>query len=179
MLEPANVSVSERERVYGRSWHSRCHTGKVDDFAVASPHSEAGEIFMNKIREHVEAEYLGMGISTPEGRYHRFNGLDVHQTRSYVRISCQSYLERVLQTHGWDTDDKQPSVNVVPLRPDRQEMLMNLEGPQDTSPEAKALERECGFPYKSVLGELIYPFVLGATQKSAVKKYCTLDTLVI
>ena len=26
--------------------------------------------------------------------------------------------------------------------------------------EANALELECGFPYKSVLGELIYPFVL-------------------
>ena len=62
--------------------------------------------------------------------------------------------------NGWDTDDKQPSVNMVPLWPDRQEMLMNLEGPPDTSPEAKALEHECGFPYKSMLGELIYPFVL-------------------
>jgi hypothetical protein len=37
-----------------------------------------------------------------QGILSSFNGVDIDQRREYVKVSCQSYLARLLQTHGWD-----------------------------------------------------------------------------
>jgi hypothetical protein len=30
----------------------------------------------------------------------RYNGVDIQQTRDYVKLSCSTYIKWVLQTHG-------------------------------------------------------------------------------
>ena len=140
---------------------------QVDDFASGAANRRAAERFMEIVQSHVKAEFVGMGIELPEGRYQRFNGIDVFQTRDYVKLSAESYIDRMLQTHGWD-DEKHSHRNpkraeqskVVPLNPAIANRLMTLEGPKENTIEAKELAKGNGFSYRNVIGELIYAYVI-------------------
>ena len=133
---------------------------QVDDFASGSASQAGADLFMTTVQKHVEAEFVGMGIVTEQGQYQRFNGIDIFQTRDYVKIGCESYLDRMLQTHGWDAPRKSDPHNIVPLRPDTTDDLMKVEGPPEKSPEAKQLAYNHGFKYRNVLGELVYAYVI-------------------
>ena len=63
---------------------------QVDDFASAAADQETARKFIDVIQSYVEAEFDGMGIKTPEGYYEQYNGLDVLQTRNYVKIGWES-----------------------------------------------------------------------------------------
>ena len=86
-------------------------------------------------------------------------------------MHAKAYLERFLQTHGWDTksDNKKNGTfftdsmkSLKPLSPlsyDCLEQLFNHIGPKEHSPEAIALEKTAGFSYRTVLGELMYAYI--------------------
>ena len=121
---------------------------------------ETAELFLQKLREFVATEYHAMGIETPNGIYERYNGIDVIQTRDYVKLGCESYIDRFLQTHGWDKPAVKDSSKAVPLNPDKVNHLMGLEGPKEKTAEAKELASKHGFSYRNLLGELIYAYVI-------------------
>ena len=133
---------------------------QVDDFASGAASEETAKKFIDLVREHVNAEYAGMGIETSQGVYQRFNGLDVFQTRDYVKIGCESYIDRMLQTHGWDNPRRKDSHLSVPVSAATAEKLQTLEGPTEKSVEAKLLEKAHGFSYRNVLGELMCAYVI-------------------
>ena len=138
---------------------------QVDDFAAGAAAKETAEKFMSIVRTHVEAEYAGLGIELPEGYFQRYNGIDVHQTRDYVKLCAESYIDRMMQTHGWDSpkmSDRTPAdpAKAVPLNPSVTNRLMTLTGPNEKTVEANELAKKNGFSYRNVLGELIYAYVI-------------------
>ena len=138
---------------------------QVDDFAAGAASIATAKKFITVLRKHVEAECAGMGIEMPEGYYQRYNGIDFHQTRDYIKLSAESYIDRMLQTHGWDSPKQSavPTTDVtkaVPLNPAIANKLMTLEGPPEKSIEAMAISKANGFSYRNVLGELIYAYVI-------------------
>ena len=133
---------------------------QVDDFAIGATHERGPNLFIEKIREHVAAEFSAMGAETDEGMYERFNGLDVLQTRDYIKLGCESYIDRVLKSHGWDTPTAKDPENLVPIRPEVTDKLMLLKGPHEKTEEAKALQRKHHFSYRNLLGELVYAYVI-------------------
>ena len=134
---------------------------QVDDFAAGAPNQTTAEQFIKIIQEHVRAEFAGMGVELPEGVHQRYNGIDIFQTKDYIKVGAESYIDRMLQTHGWDAPGKHESdPNPVPLRDSSVNRLMNLQGPPEKSPEAKQLAIDNGFSYRNVLGELIYAYVI-------------------
>ncbi len=135
---------------------------QVDDFASAAADKAIAEEFIAELRKHVEAEFAGMGIETDSGMYQRYNGIDIFQARDHVIVSCESYLDRLFQTHGWDNPrhaDKEPE-KAVPLNPAVAARLQKLEGPKEKTAEAQEIARRHGFAYRNVLGELIYAYVI-------------------
>ena len=93
----------------------------------------------------------------------RYNSLDVHQMHDYVKLSCETYIDRVLQMHGWETPGAHESNchDLVLITPDASNALMQLApGPAEDTLEHGALEQEVGFSYRQVLGELIYTYVV-------------------
>ena len=135
---------------------------QVDDFASAAADKVIAEQFITELRKHVEAEFAGMGIETSSGMYQRYNGIDIFQARDYVMVSCESYLDRVFQTHGWDNPrhhEKEPE-KAVPLNPTVAARLQQLEGPKEKTPEAQQIAKRHGFTYRNLLGELIYAYVI-------------------
>ena len=133
---------------------------QVDDFAAGSADKQTADTFFQILRQHVECEYNAMGVKTEEGMYERYNGIDIIQTRDYVKVGCESYIDRMLLSHGWENPSKKTPETTVPINPRVVDGLMQLEGPPDKSVEAKALAKEHGFSYRNVLGELIYAYVI-------------------
>ena len=135
---------------------------QVDDFAIASESRAAAEKFIGVINSHVTTSSLGIGSPTDNGITARYNGIDVHQTRDYIKLNCETYLDRVLQTHGWDQPSPRESdrFDQVPITQDSVNGLSTLVGPPESTPEHRAIERQAGFSYRQVLGEIIYAYVI-------------------
>ena len=132
---------------------------QVDDFASGSAAKEAGKIFITVVRKYVQTEFHNMGIETVEGYFEHYNGIDVFQTEGYIKLGCESYLDRVFKTHGWDTEKSEPD-QMIPLSPSKVDQLQRLTGPPEKSPEAKKLMEEKKFAYRTLLGELVYAYVI-------------------
>ena len=134
---------------------------QVDDFSIGCKSEETAKEFFRILRQHVETECNAMGKDVPDvGVCERHNGIDIAQTRDCVKVGCESHIDRLLQSHGWDAPSSKDPVNPVPLNPATANALSLLEGPPDKSDEAKELARTNGFSYRNVLGELICAFVI-------------------
>ena len=127
---------------------------QVDDYAIASADPATAETLISMINEHVTTSSQGIGT--------RYNGVDVEQTRDYVRLHCEVYIDRVLQTHGWETPSPNESDrhDIVPLTADVSTQLNLLSGPAEGTPEHSALATAAGFSFRQLLGELIYAYVI-------------------
>jgi hypothetical protein len=73
---------------------------QVDDFAIASKSRATAEKLIAVINMHATTETQGLGHETPHSVSNQYNSVNIHQTRDYIKISCETYLTRVLQTHS-------------------------------------------------------------------------------
>ena len=135
---------------------------QVDDFAIGSCNPETAKKLVSHINEHATTSYQGNGDSSPRGLHLRYNGLDVYQTRDYIKIGCDTYIDRVLQTHGWDSPNHKESDrhDTVPMSSLTHDKLQQLVGPEEKTAAHKELEEKVGFSYRQLLGELVYAYVL-------------------
>lgn len=135
---------------------------QVDDFAIGCVCTKTLDRLIEIINSQVSTKNQGIGTPTIAGISHRYNGLDVHQTSDYIKISCETYISRVLQTHGWESPGPKESdrPDSVPLHPDIASRIATLEGPTEGTPEYDNLATEMKFSYRQLLGELIYAYTL-------------------
>ncbi len=92
------------------------------------------------------------------GKVTRFNGIDIEQTRYYVKIRCNKCVQKLHQAHPWisTTTVHQP----LPFASDKASLTKLLNRPTPTMPEeAVALESKMGFKYRQVMGEVLSPMV--------------------
>ena len=82
---------------------------QVDDFAIGSNTAGAASKLISLINDKITTEDKGIGVITAQGQFSHYNGIDVNQTQDYIKISCETYIDRVLQTHGWATPSPQTS----------------------------------------------------------------------
>ena len=90
-----------------------------------------------------------------------FNGIDVQQTRHWIKISVQKYIERICEKHlkSWMKMNN-ISHSPTPL-PHKQKMLQDiLHAKGDDDPKVQAtLAKTNGFGYRNGIGELIYAVI--------------------
>jgi hypothetical protein len=86
----------------------------------------------------------------------RFDGLDIQQTRDYIKISCQTHIDKIVEHHGWQNET---TANLpLPMRNDSVYQA-NLElsyGPNNIIKEQQELETQMRFSYCQAIGELIF-----------------------
>ena len=135
----------------------------VDDYAIGSADTTAGDIICAAIDKRAATEHLGVGETTPNGAFARFNGVDVYQTRDYIKVAPTTYIERLLITHGWDvpSDKESDRHDITPMSYDKAARLLTLTGSPDGTPEHRKLEETHKFSYRQLLGEVLYAFVVG------------------
>jgi hypothetical protein len=135
----------------------------VDGFAIALKNTTAAEKLVAIIDKHATTGSQGTGVSTSQGLHLRYNGVDIHQTRDYIKLSCETYLDRVLQMHGWEQPGARESDrhDSVLMSPDAATALMQVAaGPAEGTSEHRELETSVGFGYRQVLGKLVYAYVV-------------------
>jgi len=69
------------------------------------------------INKHVSTTNKGIGT--------KYNGLDVLQTWNYIKLHCESYIDKILLSHGWTESGPKESTchDIVPLSPDAVDRL--------------------------------------------------------
>lgn len=92
-----------------------------------------------------------------------YNGIDVEQTRYYIRLNATTYFNKMLQNHGWFNKETIPAeftTQIIPMSGDN-EYIRKLDGatPPDDSTAKLQLQSEFGFKYRQVIGEVLYPMV--------------------
>jgi len=126
----------------------------VDDFAIASDTPAVANYIISEIDKCVSTSNKGIGT--------KYNGVDILQTRDYIKLYCESYLDKVLLSHGWTESSPNESMwhDMVPLSPDAVSRLQNLVGPPKHSQEHAEIEQKLKFSYRGLLGELLYLFII-------------------
>jgi hypothetical protein len=135
----------------------------VDDYAIGSEDTTVGEVICAAVNKRAATEHLGTGTMTLHGAFARFNGVDVYQTRDYIKITCETYIERLLLTHGWMDPGANESdrYDITPISYETAAKLLLLTGPADGTYEHRKLEETFKFSYRQLLGECLYAFVVG------------------
>jgi hypothetical protein len=136
---------------------------QVDDFALATPDPSIADALYTAIGAKLQLPGEVKPPFVNEGLMTSFNGLDVLQTRDYLKISSTSYIRRLLAAHHWETPtvlESQPGTRPSePIPPGSVKLLYQHPGHAEHTPAHAALEKEMGFAYRTLLGELLYAYV--------------------
>ena len=128
---------------------------QVNNFAAAVPSERIANILFDMIDDKLTFPLKRMGLID------LFNGIDVQQTRDWIKISVGTYVERMMQKHlaSWMNTKYTPS-KPTPLPTTQQFMRDFLAATGDPDEkEQKRLSTAMGFTYRSGIGELIYPMI--------------------
>jgi hypothetical protein len=98
-----------------------------------------------------------------EGIIDSLNGVDIFQTRRYIKLWCPTYIRCLLASHNWETPaltgPKPGSRPSEPLSPSIIHALYHSICPAKGTPEHAALATDMGFAYRTLLGELLHVYV--------------------
>jgi len=134
----------------------------VDDLAIATASAKTAEALIAKINSKLTIVSEGIGVLVERKGYHaRYNGLDVYQTRDYVKLGCDTYISRLLQTHGWEAPvASAPDKDGPPITDAIVKSLSLLDAPAEGTSGHKTIEESAGFSYRQLLGALMYAYVV-------------------
>ena len=133
---------------------------QVDDFALACEHEETAKRIYDIIGARLQMEHETEPPFEYYGLLTEYNGVDITQSRDAITISCPRYIQRVLKSHMWEADSKDPpDAKCVPMTADSLTQLYSEVGPAEGTPEYKTLSDKMGFSYRTVLGELLYAYI--------------------
>ena len=126
---------------------------QVDDFAVSCQDHETA-------KHVIEAINTEMTIQVKElGTVSRFNGVDIQQTRHYIKLYNRTYLQKIFKNHPWLKNTVPLPASSTPMA-DNSDYQRNLETAKPLSDsERKEYEEKQGFTYRQAIGELIYALV--------------------
>jgi hypothetical protein len=121
--------------------------------AVATPTEQLGQTLIHTINSKMRIPIKLQGIIT------RYNGVDIHQTQYYIKITCEKYIRKLIAKHKWLTTES--AANVPTPLPSDNTYITTLEKatPPNTETDKQMLKERMGFNYRQVIGELIYPMM--------------------
>lgn len=89
-----------------------------------------------------------------------YNGVNVEQTKHYVKLSCESYIDKICDKHlqNWMRAFVVPPLHPTPL-PTASGFAKSFLSAVGTPDNQADLEKRMGISYRSGVGELIYALV--------------------
>jgi hypothetical protein len=126
---------------------------QVDDFAIATDCNETATALINDINEHL---WLPIHIL---GEVTRYNGVDIEQTRHYVKIHCNKYITKLTQSYPWLEHEQKPSHMPLPFPSDAAFLskLIHHDHSDLTDTERHDLEIKMGIKFRQAMGEIMIP----------------------
>lgn len=142
---------------------------QVDDFALATASEETAHHFLHLLDNKLTMPMKRLGLIS------LFNGIDILQSKYFIKISCQTYIEKMAKRHldFWMRDLK-----MTTFKPMKSFMKSFDTAVRDPDKKVQAnLEKEYKFGNCSGIGEIIYamvtarpdvsPYVVRCSQYSA------------
>ena len=74
-----------------------------------------------------------------------FNGIDIKESNNHIMISCQSYIDRMLCAHSWDTPKNKQLQYLSPLPDSCLQTIFQECGPDEGTIDAYMLDVSQGF----------------------------------
>jgi hypothetical protein len=62
---------------------------QVDDFAIAAPDAHTADILMDMLDNKLQIPIKH------QGHLDMYNGVDVHQTRDYIKLTCTTFIDKI------------------------------------------------------------------------------------
>ena len=128
----------------------------MDDFAVACEDKATAELVIQQINDKMTINVQNLG------QINRFNGVDIEQTKHYIKLYNKVYPEKMFQRHDWIHKEalqhhNKPHIFPLPMTNDAhyQRKLENA----DICTPAEVAEAEFGFGYCQAVGDMIYALV--------------------
>jgi hypothetical protein len=130
---------------------------QVDNFSIAARDPQDAHDIINKINAELSIPVKNQGL------IEWYNGVDIEQTKYYVRLHATTYFNKMLKNHGWfdlTTLTKEIPITITPMHGDN-EYIRKLEKavPPTDIRDQEQLPQEFGFRYRQVIGEVLYPMV--------------------
>ena len=127
---------------------------QVDDFAVAAATKEIAKDVIATIDQYMTIQIKDLGQLT------RYNGVDVLQTRHFIKLNNPTYIKKIVQEHAWMVEDIHTHSFPIPMD-ENKDYIRQLESadPPANDIEKTALQVDMGFNYRQAIGELIYAMV--------------------
>ena len=95
------------------------------------------------------------------GRLTRYNGVDITQTKYYIKLWNQTYIDKLLQEHEWLLQDSHVSNIHIPVRNNQTfNQRMETAIPLTSDRSKIEVQNDMGINYRQAIGELIFLMVL-------------------
>ena len=142
----------------------------MDDFLIGTTDEALAKKLTKRIGEKVKFKHEKDLPITFLGLVEDYNGCEIKQYKDSILMSSRAYIERLLKTHGWEQESpsaKPPCKDgetdghlYSPLPADCLSKIFTEEGPKEGTIEHAILEKQQGFEYRVLLGELMYSMVV-------------------
>jgi dUTP pyrophosphatase len=126
---------------------------QVDDFAVGCEDVETAQHVISNINNKMTISVKDLGQLT------RFNGVDILQTRHYIKLYNTTYINKITAKYVWIKEADQQQIFPIPMHHDPKYQRKLETAVPSTPTELKHLEKEYNFTYRQGVGELIYAMV--------------------
>ena len=124
---------------------------QVDNFAVATKHESTATSLITEIDSHMTIQIKDLGLLT------RYNGVDITQSKYYIKICNETYINKLLKEHDWLLNDDKISNIPLPTKNDTTfNQRMEKAIPPTDVKEIRQLQLEMGLNYRQAIGELIF-----------------------
>ena len=124
---------------------------QVDNFVVATKNKSTVISLINEIDLYMTIHIKDLGLLT------RYNGVDITQSKYYVKLSNETYINELLAEHKWLINDNM--ISNIPL-PIKNVTTFNQQMEQAVEPmeekEIQDLQLQMGFNCRQAIGELIF-----------------------
>ena len=131
----------------------------VGNLLLQCEHEETAREIYTLIGLALQFENEGEPLFVYLGPCVDFNGVDIEQSNTHIMISCQSYIDQMLQAHGWNNHKKKLLKNLSPL-PDVCLNIIHKEcGPDEGTVDTYKLDLSQGCSYCTLLGKMMYSYV--------------------
>lgn len=90
---------------------------QVDDFALVCKHEQTAKEIYGLVGLQLQTDNKEEPPFDYFGLLEDFNGVDVHQYRDCIQISCPEYIERFVTSHEWNDEPEFNTTSIKPISP--------------------------------------------------------------
>ena len=127
---------------------------QVDDFEVAAKDERTASLILDEIDVYLMFSLKQLGLVT------LFNWIDLLQTRWYIKLSVETYIERICGKYlnTWMDVERDKARTPLPTKKEFIRGFLSTVG-EDNTVAQSGLAKEMGIGYRNGVGEVIFAMI--------------------